>query len=118
MKVKVLKNEAAYNKALAAADKLFAAKPGTPAGDELELLLLVIKDYEDKHHRVPLPDPIEAIKLKMEEEGIKASDLLPELGSKGYISQVLNRKKPLTAQLMRKLRSRLSIPAKVLLGVE
>ena len=116
MDIKVLKNESDYSRALKRVDEIFGAKPNTKEGDELELLLLVIKYYEDKHHAVALPDPIEAIKLKMQEEGLKASDLVPEIGSKGYVSQVLNRKKPLTAQMMRKLRVRLGIPAEILLG--
>ncbi len=116
MNVKVIKNEAEYSLALSRADEIFNAKPATQEGDELELLLLVIKAYEDKHHVVALPDPIEAIKLRMEEQGLKASDLVPEMGSKGYISQVLNRKKPLTAQMMRKLHIKLQIPAEILLG--
>ncbi len=116
MIVKIIKNEQEYNLSLERADAIFNSKPGTKEGDELELLLLVIKDYEDRHHPVSLPDPIEAIKLKMEEEGLKASDLAPEVGSKSYISQVLNRKKPLTAQMMRRLHRRLRIPASVLLG--
>lgn len=116
MNVKVIKSETEYGQALKRADAIFNAKPGTKEGDELELLLLVIKDYEDKHHAVALPDPIEAIKLKMQEKGLKASDLVPEIGSKSYISQILNRKKPLTAPIMRKLRSKLNISAQVLLG--
>jgi HTH-type transcriptional regulator/antitoxin HigA len=116
MNIKVLKSETDYKEALKYVDKIFGAKPNTIQGEELELLLLVLKDNEDKHHAVALPDPIEAIKLKMEEEGLKASDLVPEIGSKSYVSQVLNRKKPLTAQMMRRLRIRLGIPAEVLLG--
>ncbi|CAN5372235.1 helix-turn-helix domain-containing protein [soil metagenome] len=116
MNVKVIKTEAQYSQALKRADTIFNAKPNTTEGDELELLLLVIKDYEDKHHAVALPDPIEAIKLRMMEEGLKASDLVPEIGSKSYISQILNRKKPLTASIMRKLRTKLNISAQVLLG--
>ncbi len=116
MNVKVIKSEADYDKALERVDVIFESVPGTPEGDELELLLLVIKDYEDKYHSVPLPDPIEAIKLTMEEKGIRATDLKEQFGiSKGYVSQILNRKKPLTADLMRLLHKQLGIPADVLL---
>ena len=116
MNVKTIKNEEDYDKALARADQIFNAPMGTPEGDELELLLLVIKDYENKHHPVPLPDPIEAIKLSMQEQGLRAKDLVPLLGSKSYVSQVLNRKKPLTAEMMRAIHQKLGVPAEVLLA--
>ena len=116
MNVKTIKNEEDYDKALARADQIFNAPMGTPEGDELELLLLVIKDYENKYHPVPLPDPIEAIKLSMQEQGLRAKDLVPLLGSKSYVSQVLNRKKPLTAEMMRAIHQKLGVPAEVLLA--
>ena len=116
MKIKLLKNEKEYDAALERADKIFNAVPGTLEGDELELLLLIIKDYEDKHHPVPPPDPIEAIKLTMEEKGLKAKDLIPFIGSKSYVSKILNGSKPLTAKMMRALHKMLGIPAEVLLG--
>lgn len=116
MEIKVLKTEEDYDEALARADEIFDAIAGSPEGDELELLLLVIKDYEDKHHPVPPPDPIEAIKLTMEEKGLKAKDLAPWIGSKGYVSQILNRKKPLTAEVMKALHKHLGIPGDILLA--
>jgi len=116
MKIKVLKTEEDYDRALARADEIFDALPNTSAGNELELLLLVIKDYEDKHHPIPPPDPIEAIKLTMQEKGLKAKDLTPWIGSKGYVSQILNRKKPLTAEVMKALHKHLGIPGDVLLA--
>jgi HTH-type transcriptional regulator/antitoxin HigA len=116
MEIRVLKTEAAYDAALRRAEQLFDAQPGTPQGDELELLLLVIKDYEDKHHAVLPPDPIEALKLTLAERGLKPKDLTGVLGSKGYVSQVLNRKKPLTAELMRILHRQFGVPADLLLG--
>lgn len=116
MTVKIIKNEEEYDQALARAEEIFDALPDTPEGDELAVLLLVIKDYESKHHPVLPPDPIEAIKLTMQEKGIKAKDLTPLLGSKSYVSQVLSRKKPLTAEMMRTLHHHLGIPAEVLLA--
>ncbi|WKN46391.1 transcriptional regulator [Tunicatimonas pelagia] len=98
------------------AAQIFDAQLDTPEGDELALLLLVIKDYEQRYHPVPSPDPIEAIKLTMQEKGLIAQDLVPLLGSKSYVSQVLNRKKPLTADMMRSLHQHLGIPAEVLLA--
>lgn len=117
MNVKVLKSERDYDAALERADILFNAVPGTPEGDEFELLLLVIKSYEDEHHPIPPPDPIEAIRLTMEEKGIRASELTQQIGvSKGYISQLLSRRKPLTASIMRALHKQLGISGDVLLG--
>lgn len=117
MIVKLIKNELQYDAALDRADAIFDALPDSAEGDELELLLLVIKAYEDKHHPVLPPDPIEAIKLTMAEKGVRATDLTQWIGvSKGYVSQILNRRKPLTADIMRVLNKRLGIPAEVLLG--
>ncbi len=117
MNVKVLKSEQDYDVALERADALFDAVPGTPEGDEFDLLLLVIKAYEDEHHPVPPPDPIDAIRLTMEEKGIRASELTEQIGvSKGYVSQLLSRRKPLTASIMRALHQKLGISGDVLLG--
>ena len=116
MNVRVIKNEEEYNKALARVDQIFDAQLDTPKGEELALLLLVVKDYENKHHPVLPPDPIEAIKLTMQEQGLMAKDLVPLLGSKSYVSQVLNRKKPLTAEMMRSIHRHLGISADVLLA--
>ena len=116
MSTKIIQNEEEYDQALDRAEQIFSAQPDSPEGDELALLLLVIKDYEQKHHPVPPPDPIEAIKLTMQERGLIAQDLVPLLGSKSYVSQVLNRKKPLTADMMRSLHKHLGIPAEVLLA--
>jgi HTH-type transcriptional regulator/antitoxin HigA len=116
MKIKVLKNERDYDEALNRADEIFMAKPRTPHGDELALLLLVIKDYEDKHHPVALPDAVAIIKMHMKEHGMKNKDLEPMIGSKGYVSQILNKHKPLTADMMRALHKKLGIPAHILLA--
>ena len=116
MKIKVIKNERQYNTALKRADEIFNARANTPEGEELALLLLVIKDYEDQHHQVPVPDPIETLKLKMAEKGWSNKDLVPFLGSKSYVSQLLNKHKPLTAEVMRVLHRELGIPAHILLA--
>jgi len=116
MKIKIIRNEREYSAAMKRADQIFDAHPNTSAGEELALLLLVIKDYEDKHHAVPLPDPIEVLKLKMREEGLSNKDLIPLLGSKSYVSQLLNKRKPLTAEVMRVLHQKLGIPAQILLA--
>jgi HTH-type transcriptional regulator / antitoxin HigA len=116
MTVKVVKNEREYHTALKRADEIFHAKPNTKEGEEFSLLLLVIKDYEDRHHAVPVPDPIEVLKIKMQEKGWSNKDLEPYIGSKSYVSQILNKRKPLTAEIMRVLHSKLGIPAQILLA--
>lgn len=116
MKIKIIRNERAYNTALKRADEIFNARPNTPEGEELALLLLVIRDYEDHHHPIPMPDPIAVLKLKMLEKGWSNKDLVPLLGSKSYVSQLLNKRKPLTAEVMRVLHRKLGIPANILLA--
>ena len=116
MKIKTLKTEREYNAALKYVDTIFDAKVNTPKGEELALLLLVIKDYEDKHHPVNIPDAIEVVKMYMHEHGLKNKDMEHLIGSKSYVSQILNRQKPLTADIMRALHQHLGIPANILLA--
>ena len=116
MKIKILKNERDYGEALSRADELFMSKSNTVQGEELALLLLVIKEYEDKHHAVKLPDAVTVLKMYMKEHGMKNKDLEEYIGSKGYVSQILNKQKPLTADMMRALHNRLGIPAQILLA--
>ena len=117
MKISIIKNKSQYNEALSNVDKLFdkGVKKSTPEGDALELLLLVIKDYEDKHYSIAPPDPISALKLTMQEKGLKNKDLIPFIGSKSYVSQILNKHKPLTAEIMKMLHKHLGIQAEILL---
>ena len=91
-------------------------KPATPEGDTLQVALLLIKAYEDEHYSIPAPDPIEAIRLKMEEKGIRNKDFVGRLGSKSYISAVLNKRKPLTLEMAKFFHKELGIPAGVLLA--
>ena len=91
-------------------------KPATPEGDTLQVALLLIKAYEDEHYPIPAPDPIEAIRLKMEEKGIRNKDFVGRLGSKSYISAVLNKRKPLTLEMAKFFHKELGIPAGVLLA--
>lgn len=88
----------------------------SPEGKKLEVALLIIKDYEDQNYPIPLPDPIEAIKLKMAEMGIRNKDLVGIVGSKGYISSILNHRKPLTLEIAKIFHKELNIPAEVLLS--
>lgn len=118
MKLKPITNEAAYESMLDWVDGQFDSKPelGSKAGDELQIALLIIKAYEDVHYAIPSPDPIEAIKLKMDEKGLKSKDLVEWVGSKSYVSALLNRKKPLTLKLAKVFHEKLGIPAQVLLS--
>lgn len=95
MELKTIKSKKEYNAYLNWADELFdkKAKPNSPEGEKLKVVLLLIKQYEDEHYPIPVPDPIEAIKIKMQERGLKSKDLVGKIGSKGYISSLLNKKK-------------------------
>jgi HTH-type transcriptional regulator/antitoxin HigA len=82
----------------------------------VQIALLLIKQYEDQHYLIPFPDPIEAVKLKMEERGLKNKDWVGKIGSKGYVSAILNRKKPMTIEIARLFHKELGVPAEVLLS--
>jgi len=113
---KVLKTEPEYKVALKRTIEIFNADENTPEGEELDLLLLLVKDYEDRHYHIPDPDPIEAIKLKLEEKGLKQKDLEHIIGSKGYVSQVLSGKKELTLKMVKGLHHYLGISADIFLA--
>jgi HTH-type transcriptional regulator/antitoxin HigA len=113
---KVLKSEEEYDAALERSIEIFHAEKGSLEFDELELLLLLVKDYEDRHYPIPASDPIEAIKLKLEEKGLKQKDLEHIIGSKGYVSQVLSGKKELTLKMVKGLHQYLGISADIFLA--
>lgn len=117
MKPKVIKTEAEYEAALARVDEIFDAKPGTAKGDELELLLLLVENYEEKAFPIDLPDPITAIRFRMDQQKLKPKDLVPYIGSKSKVSEVLNGQRELSLTMIRKLVNGLGIPAEVLLQV-
>lgn len=110
---KVLKSEDDYQKASMRLMEIFHAEPNTPENDELELLLVLVKDYDEKHYELPELDPLEVIKYKMQEMGIKAKDLEPIIGSKGHVSAVLSGKRDITLKMAQKLKDFFSIPAEV-----
>jgi HTH-type transcriptional regulator/antitoxin HigA len=110
---KILKSKADYNSAIERTIEIFDAEPGQPDFDELEILLLLVKDYEDKHYQIPTPDPIEAIKFKMQEAGLKNKDLIPYIGSEGHVSAILSGKRNLTLEMARVLNTKLGIPPEV-----
>jgi HTH-type transcriptional regulator/antitoxin HigA len=112
---KIIKNEVDYEAALAHIDKLMDIDPGTPEEDELELLVTLVEMYEEKAHPIEFPDPIEAIKFRMEQMEMKQKDLIPFIGSRSKVSEVLSRQRPLSITMMRKLHEGLDIPAEVLL---
>ena len=116
--IRPIKTEADYEEALMLADHFFSNPPinGSNEADQFEVLLLVIKDYEDKHYQVPSLDAIDTIKLIIDEKGLKAKDLEPYIGKKSYISQILNRKKPLTLEIVKNLHRAFNIPAQILLS--
>src|SRR4051812_41745099 len=115
MKPKVIKTAAAYKAALARIEVIFHAKPGTAKGDELELLLLLVETYEDKAYPIELPDPIDALRFRMEQNGLKPKDLIPYIGSKSKVSEVLSGQRPLSLTMIRKLVAGLHLPAEVAL---
>ena len=116
MKPKVIKTAAEYEAALARVDALMSAAPGTPEGDELELWVHLVEAYEDARYPIAPPDPVEAIRFRMEQKGLKPADLIPYLGSKSRVSEVLSGRRPLSLTMMRKLHEGLGIPSDVLLG--
>jgi HTH-type transcriptional regulator/antitoxin HigA len=115
MKPKVIKTQDQYEATLARIEAIFDAKPGTAKGDELELLLLLVETYEDKAYPIDLPDPIAALRFRMEQEGLKPKDLIPYIGSKSKVSEVLSGRRALSVTMIRKLVSGLHFPAEVAL---
>lgn len=113
--MKIIKTESEYKKALTKLEKLFNAKPNTPKGDELELLSLLIEKYEQEKYPIDMPDPIEAIKFRMEQMGYTQNDLAKIIGLKSRASEILNRKRPLTLEMIRNLHEKMNIPTQVLI---
>jgi HTH-type transcriptional regulator/antitoxin HigA len=115
MNWKVIKTEEEYEKASIRLMEIFHATPNSPEYDELDLLMVLIKDYDDKHYQLPELNALEVIKYKMQEMGIKAKDLEPIIGSKGHVSSVLSGKREITLKTAQKLKDFFSIPAEVFL---
>ena len=116
MKTKVVKTESEYAAALARIEKLMDAKRNSPRGDELELLSLLVHDYEEKVFPIDKPDPVAAIRFRMEQQGLEPKDLVPLLGSRSRVSEVLSGRRNLSLKMIRNLVVHLGIPAEVLLG--
>ncbi len=114
MDIKPIKTEQDYQAAMARLETIFDAKPGTPEGDELEVLGVLIDNYERTHFPIDLPDPIEAIKFRMEQMDYSNKDLAEVIGFKGRVSEILNRKRKLSINMIRKLHASMQIPTDVL----
>ena len=114
MEIKAIKTEQDYNQALNRLETIFHAGIDTPEGDEAEILSILIEKYEDMHYAIGMPDPIEAIKFRMEQMGMKQKDLAEAVGFTSRVSEILNKKRKLTLNMIRKLSSTLHIPTEVL----
>ncbi|MBI5879266.1 MAG: transcriptional regulator [Chloroflexi bacterium] len=115
VKIHPIRDEADYDAALHAIETLWDAAPGTPRGDALDVLTTLVAVYEDEHHPVPPPDPIEAIQHYLESRGLTRRDLEPYFGSRARVSEVLARRRRLTLPMIRRLKRGLGIPADVLI---
>lgn len=116
MNIKPIRSEEDLAAAFARLDQLWGAEIGSPEGDELEVLSVLIEQYEDKHHQMPPSDPIEAIKFRMDQQSLTPRDLEPFIGSSGRVSEVLNRKRKLTLAMIKRLHTGLRIPYESLLS--
>lgn len=115
MQIKPIKTKKDYNQALERLELIFDAKVGSPEGDELELLGILIEQYENDKFPIDLPDPIEAIKFRMEQMGYSQNDLAEIVGLKSRASEILNRKRKLSLEMIRQLHERLHIPTDILI---
>jgi HTH-type transcriptional regulator / antitoxin HigA len=115
MKLKPIKNDSDYHQALERLEVIFDAKPSTQEGDELDILGILIDNYEKEHFPIDLPDPIEAIKFRMEQLNYTQNDLAEVIGLKSRASEILNKKRKLTLEMIRKISEKLHIPTEVLI---
>ena len=113
--LKPIRNEADYDAALEEVGRLWSAKSGTPDGDRLDVLATLIDAYEAKHHPIDPPDPVEAIRFRMEQQGLTRKDLEPMIGPRNRVADVLNRKRGLSIDMIRQLHDGLGISAEVLI---
>ena len=119
MGIKPIKNARDYRRALKEIEGLMRARRNTPQGDRLDVLVTLVEPWEAKHYPLDLPDPIEAIKYHMEQKGLNANDLIPFVGGRNRVYEVLARKRPLTLKMIRRLHEGLGIPADSLIkGVQ
>jgi HTH-type transcriptional regulator/antitoxin HigA len=115
MEIKPIKTEADYSEALLEVEELMDAKLNTPEGDKLDVLVTLIEAYEEKHHPIHPPDPVEAIIHQMESQELSRKDLEPLIGSRARVSEILNKKRSLSINMIRKLQEGLGISAEILI---
>lgn len=115
MNIKPIKSETDYQAVLTEIEQLYNARPGTPEGDKLEVLATLVEAYEDAHYAIPQPDPVEAILYFMESRGLTRKDLEPYIGRRARVAEVINRKRPLSLNMIQKLYIGLGIPAEALI---
>lgn len=115
MKIKPIRNRKDYEKALKNIDELWGSKKNTPEGDEFEILLTLVEKYEEEHFPIPPPDPLEAIKFRLEQMNLTRSELVKYIGYKSRVSEVLSGKRKLTLPMIRTLHKKLKIPAEILI---
>lgn len=118
MTIRPIKNDSDHESALKRIHALMSAKAGTDEGDELDILATLVDAYEAKHFPVETPDPIEAIRFRMEQMGLERKDLEPFIGSRARVSEVLNKRRGLSLKMIRALHKELDIPLEVLIGRE
>ncbi len=116
MEIKPIKTEQDYNMSIKRIEELWGAKRDTPEGDELDLLCTLVESYEMKHYPIAPPNPIDAIKFRMEQMGMTKADMVKYLGSQSRVSEILNGKRRLTLKMVKSLYKGLKIPAEILLA--
>ncbi|MGD9993273.1 MAG: type II toxin-antitoxin system HigA family antitoxin [Salinivirgaceae bacterium] len=116
MNIRPIKTDLDYKEALKRLEVIFDASVGTTESDEADVLGLMIDEYEKRHYPIAAPDPIEAIKIRMEEMHLKQIDLINEIGGKSRVSEILNRKRKLTVEMIRKLTTKLNLSAELLIN--
>ena len=110
MRLKPIRSDRELDRALERIDELWGAKPGTPQGDELDVLMLLVEKYEEEHFAIPASDPVEAIKFLMEQNDLTRKDLEPYIGARGRVSEVLSKRRGLTLPMIKRLHQGLKIP--------
>jgi HTH-type transcriptional regulator/antitoxin HigA len=115
MEIKPIRTKTDYRAALKEIETLMSARADSPEGERLDVLVTLVEAYEKKHYRFDLPDPVEAIKFRMEQSGLGPKDLVPMIGQINRVYEVLSRKRPLTLQMIRRLHRDLGIPAESLI---
>lgn len=116
MNIHPIKTESDYDQSLSEVEKIWGSPEGTEDGDRLDVLLILIESYEKKHHPIDPPDPVDAIRFRMEQMNLSRKDLENIIGSRGRVSEILNRRRNLSLNMIRSLHSNLHIPLESLIG--